>query len=276
MVSEELNEVTSWGPKEDKKANTPTPPKKRHPVPGFRHIFAGIIGVIGVSFLEIIVAATYLVSKNPSLATDIQELQTQLTKLISANIIGLLSSLVLTWLALTLPVFWAGRKFEGGWRKMIGWKFLWKVDIGIALGFALSVRLLEHISDIILKYFGINTANLSNGGLLESAGSKWLLALTVAASIGAPIAEEIFFRGLVLKVVSQKFGKIIGVVISATLFGISHAQGTLAGTIYMFFSTAIIGILLALLVLKTKRLGTSILSHGAFNASAGIFSMLGF
>lgn len=275
-MNEGVSEVTAWGPKENRRASSPTPPKKRRPIPGFRHIFAGVIGTIAVSFLIVIVAGAYLVSKDPSLAMDIQGLSTQLTELISSNVIGIVFSLLLTWLALTLPIFWAGRKFEGGWKKMIGWKFAWKIDIGIALGFAVSVRLLEYIVNTILKYFGIDTDSLGNGGVLEAAGSKWLLILIIAASIGAPIAEELFFRGLVLKVVSQKFGQIMGVIISATLFGLSHFQGTLAGTIYMFPLTAIIGVLLALLVLKTKRLGTSILSHGAFNASAGLFVILGF
>ena len=273
--------VTAWGPRQTKAQKKETEESnllnQERKVPSLRHILFGILMIVVIApIVELAVIIPYLIHKDPTLINNPSTLTSEATSFMTNNIGALLGGLSLTWLGLTLPVFWAGRKFVGGWRKMIGWKFVWKTDLKIALGFAVGARLLEAIVNEILKFIHIDASKLTNGSLLTSSGSKWIPILTIGAAVGAPIAEELFFRGLVLTVTKRRFGKIVGVLVSATLFGLSHVQATLSASIYMFSSTAILGIMLALIVLKTNRLGTSILSHGAFNASAGILALLGF
>jgi hypothetical protein len=267
VVSEavDVNELNIWGePK----------PQKIKATPGLRHIVTGIFGAVVLPIIPAIVVGTSLVMKNVSDLTDSAKINQELTHALSTGSLVIIM-LVLTWIGLLSPVLWAGRKIVGGWRAMIGWKFAWKKDILIALAFAVSMRLVEHIVTVILGSNGIDTHKFSNGGLLDAGGSKWIVVLALAASIGAPIAEEVFFRGLVLKVTMRRFGKYVGVAVSSVLFGLMHMQGSLSASIYMGLSTAIIGVGLALLVLRTGRLGTSILSHGAFNASAVLLAVIG-
>ena len=276
-MSEQEEAVTAWGPKNKKIVTANKIPEEgKSIIPGLRHILFGIFIIAFVApILELLVIIPYLIHKNPSLTSNPNALTSQATSFLTSNVVALLGGLILTWIGLTIPIFWAGRRFAGGWRKMVGWSFSWKTDIKIALIFTISARLLEALINNILKFVHVDSEKLSNGALLTSSGSKWIPILAIGASIGAPIAEELFFRGLVLSVTKRKFGKLVGVIVSATLFGLSHIQGTVAGSIYMFFSTFILGVALAWLVLKTNRLGTSILSHGAFNASAGIMALLG-
>jgi len=278
-VSEQEDIVTMWGPKltKNKKASIEdsNPNRKVRTNPGLRHILFGILVTTLIApIIELVVLIPYLLHKYPALVNNPSSLLSKANDFLTSNVVALLGGLILTWIGLTGPVFWAGRKFLGGWKKMVNWKFAWKTDLLIALGFAIGARTLEAIVNEILKLIHIDASKLTNGALLTSSGSKWIPLLAIGASVGAPIAEELFFRGLVLSVAKRKFGKIVGVLISSTLFGLVHIQTTVSASIYMFFSTAVLGVMLALLVLKTNRLGTSILAHGAFNASAGLFALL--
>lgn len=77
--------------------------------------------------------------------------------------------------------------------------------------------------------------------------------------IGAPIAEELFFRGLVLQSLLKRFGTGWAVLGSSVLFSATHFQAL------QFPALAAVGAVFALLVVKTGRLGPAILAHMAFN-----------
>lgn len=86
--------------------------------------------------------------------------------------------------------------------------------------------------------------------------------LIILTGIGAPICEEIFYRGLLLRSLERRFGQVAAVLISGAIFGIIHFQ---------LLSTpglALFGVVLAVLAVKTGRLGAPIAAHMVFNLLA--------
>jgi membrane protease YdiL (CAAX protease family) len=105
--------------------------------------------------------------------------------------------------------------------------------------------------------------------LTSTAHGPWLLLLGVFVVVGSPVVEELFFRGLLLRSLERRLapmgprlGPICSVVISAVAFGLAHNEEL------QFFGLALFGVLLAVLAIRTGRLGPGIVAHAAFNAVA--------
>jgi len=86
-----------------------------------------------------------------------------------------------------------------------------------------------------------------------------VVLLVLIVVIGAPIAEELFFRGLVLRAFEKRYGTTIAVIASSVVFGATHFQPL------QFPALTVAGAVFALLAVRTDRLGPAILAHMAFN-----------
>lgn len=86
--------------------------------------------------------------------------------------------------------------------------------------------------------------------------------LVVVVAVAAPLVEEIFFRGLVLRSLERRMGTALAVVASSLIFGLTHFQLLELPALFLF------GVVAALLVLRTGRLGTAMCAHFAFNGLA--------
>ena len=91
-------------------------------------------------------------------------------------------------------------------------------------------------------------------------GAVPVAVLFVFVAIGAPIVEELFFRGLVLRSLSRWLGPIAGIVGSAVVFGLAHFEALQLAGLILF------GLILAALADETGRLGPGMAAHCAFNA----------
>ena len=101
-------------------------------------------------------------------------------------------------------------------------------------------------------------------GLAHGAGVALLVAVVV---VGAPVVEELFFRGLLLRALAGRIGRPGAVGVSAVLFGLVHFEPLQLPVLVLF------GVVLGLLAVRTGRLGPSICAHAAFNAVA-VYSLL--
>jgi membrane protease YdiL (CAAX protease family) len=105
--------------------------------------------------------------------------------------------------------------------------------------------------------------------LLDSAGGRNLgfVALALAVGIGAPIMEELFYRGIVWRGLSMVMSSsarpvrrtVVPIVVSAVLFGAIHVQPL------QFPALAVIGGVCAYAAYRTGRLAPAILVHMGFN-----------
>jgi uncharacterized protein len=96
--------------------------------------------------------------------------------------------------------------------------------------------------------------------MTDRASGGWgVLLLVLVVGIGAPIFEEIFYRGLVQRSFQNRFGPWPAVVVTALIFGLVHFQPL------QFPSLALFGAVLSVLALRTGRLGPAIFAHMGFN-----------
>lgn len=102
-----------------------------------------------------------------------------------------------------------------------------------------------------------------------------LLAVVAIIVIGAPLCEEIFFRGVTLRLYELRAAgwpsllRIgVPVVASALLFAIAHFEPL------QFLGLFVFGVILAIISSRTGRLGPSIVAHAAFNLTA-VVALLG-
>jgi len=97
-------------------------------------------------------------------------------------------------------------------------------------------------------------------------GTPWLIPMLVTVVIGAPLTEELLFRGLVLRAFERHWGKWIGVVGSTLLFTLPHFNyGNAQETAVLFASIGTVGAILGVVTVVTNRLGAPIIAHAMFN-----------
>jgi membrane protease YdiL (CAAX protease family) len=104
--------------------------------------------------------------------------------------------------------------------------------------------------------------------LTDRAHGVGIVLLVLLTVIGAPIIEELFFRGLVLRSLLRRLPPWAAITISSLLFALVHFQPL------QFVALAIFGAIVGVLALRTGRLGPSICAHMAFNATTVIVLLL--
>ncbi len=103
--------------------------------------------------------------------------------------------------------------------------------------------------------------------LFGAAHGATFALLAVMTVVGAPIVEEWLFRGVVFRALDAGWtsrwgrpGTVLAVVVSALIFALAHAEWLqLPG---LFF----LGVVLAVVVVRTQRLLPAVLTHVGFNA----------
>lgn len=145
------------------------------------------------------------------------------------------------------------------------------IPLGIATGLgaqlagALLVRLLYQLLGIDLDKVG-TSAEVLTASATDVVGVVLLVAIVAVA---APLFEELFYRGLWLRSLERRWGTASAVVASSVLFGAIHLQR------YDFPVLVCFGLVVAVLTVRTGRLGPAIWAHVAFNLSAVIALLLG-
>lgn len=100
--------------------------------------------------------------------------------------------------------------------------------------------------------------------LAERAHGAGFVLLALLVVLGAPVIEELFFRGLLLRAAERRLGTVWALAISSVAFAVSHFQ------LVQFPGLALVGLVFGILVVRTGRLGPGIAAHVAFNATAVI------
>jgi membrane protease YdiL (CAAX protease family) len=103
------------------------------------------------------------------------------------------------------------------------------------------------------------------------------IVLVLAATIvGAPVFEEVFFRGLVLRALRSRMRAAPAVATQALLFGVVHVQpGQGLGSISVIAATGGIGAVFGLAATLSGRLGPGMVGHALFNGLVVIPLLLG-
>jgi len=107
--------------------------------------------------------------------------------------------------------------------------------------------------------------------------SDWTLLLgTIWMGLSSGFFEEILFRGILLRIVEEKFGSWIAIAVSSFAFGMIHIQNDGATFQGVMFIAIEAGVLLAATYILTQRLWMGMGFHMAWNyTQSSIFSGVG-
>lgn len=143
-----------------------------------------------------------------------------------------------------------------------------RVDLAIGAGVAFVGLLLVQLVGAVFagtRFSGSNTQILSD----QRGNPVGIVVVTLLVAVGAPVFEELFFRGLIRTALAARLGRHGAVWGQAVLFGIAHlgeAHGL--GNVSVVLSLVLLGAVLGYSALLTSRLGPGIIAHGLFNLTA--------
>ena len=135
------------------------------------------------------------------------------------------------------------------------------VDLPLGVGVGVATQLLV----VPLIYFPfrsvIDRSDLERPAreLADRAHGPGFLVFALVIAVGAPVVEELFYRGLLLRSLQRYLADGPAVVISGLVFAASHFE------LLQLPALALVGVFLAVLVVRTGRLGPAIWCHIAFN-----------
>lgn len=176
------------------------------------------------------------------------------------------------WVGLYATCVLASRRYgTGKIRADFRWRFRWQ-DLGIAIVAAIVARL---VSVIVLVPFLHDVQKAGNPDkslyAITNLGALGWTTLVVFTCVGAPLIEELFFRGLLQGQLVERFGVGVGIFSTAVVFGAVHIANDpgVAGAL-LALTVGASGLVLGVVRHLTGRLGTSTLTHALFNAVAVI------
>ncbi|MCU0272317.1 MAG: CPBP family intramembrane metalloprotease [Acidimicrobiales bacterium] len=170
-----------------------------------------------------------------------------------------------------LVVRWKGR----GAARDLGLRAELPLDLGIGLAAGIVALVSGGIVGAVLRLVLDPSGETGNTGLIEdSDGSPWLPVVAVCAALLVPVAEEVLFRGLLLRAVRKRWNATAGIVVSSVVFVLVHVQfNGLREDLVLLGTIATYTAVLTALVVRTDRLGPSIVAHAVVN-SVGVVATL--
>jgi membrane protease YdiL (CAAX protease family) len=183
-------------------------------------------------------------------------------------------SLSLGWIAVAqlglwfglLGAPWLATRFKGnGMVRDLGLRFVTSDTwVGAGWGFVTQWAILLlyvpvfWLSDIDVDEFNEPARQMSD----RATDPVGVALLVLIVGIGAPIVEEIFYRGLMQRSLVRRFGRTPGIVLTAVIFGASHFQPL------QFPALVAFGLVVGILAERYERLGPAIAAHMVFNIVA--------
>ena len=127
----------------------------------------------------------------------------------------------------------------------------------------------QFVIDVLYYPFHFKKLNAPVTHLFGAAHGATFVLLVIMTTVLAPIFEEWFFRGVIFRSldeglvgVSPRAATATAVVASAVLFALAHGEPL------QFAGLALFGVVLALIIHRTRRLVPSVIAHVSFNAVA--------
>ena len=176
------------------------------------------------------------------------------------------------WLALAgwplLVTRWKGN----GPRIDLGFRLTWS-DVGWGVSAGVVGLMLAAVVALITQSIAGDFSSAAGDVALELRDEGPFLALLVFAilvMVGAPIVEEIAFRGMLYNSLRKKgLGAFWTIAITAVAFSVFHFEPI------RFFLLLPIGVMYGLVRWKTGSLGASMVAHGVNNTPAALVVLLG-
>ncbi len=231
------------------------PPEITEPNPqlpwGVRHVIYGwLLGQVAVVLVVIAINAV-------DSGIDLDDPSLEITAILQAALwVGTLG--IPMWLYLVKGVSW----------KEFGWEFQ-KNDIlpGLLIGLGTQIAAGLLYLPLVLIFDGIDVSEPARE-LVDKATGFGVFLLFLVVAIGAPLVEELFYRGLTLKAFEKKMSNRLALVLSSLVFAIAHLQLIQFPALFLF------GFVAGYLARKYDRLGRAVWAHVGFNTTTVVALLL--
>jgi uncharacterized protein len=138
--------------------------------------------------------------------------------------------------------------------------------LGIPIGIASQIGLLTAVYAPLRHWWpdAFSTERLERNAreLYDSAHGGWLVMLVVVVVVGAPVVEELIYRGVIQHSLIKRLGNWPSIVLSAAFFALIHFRPVEFPGLFAF------ALILGCCLVVTQRIGMGIVAHMAFNATA--------
>ena len=170
---------------------------------------------------------------------------------------------------------WKGLGIEADWR----FTSSLPADIGYGLILALICLVGAQLTSVLAaSAVGLDDIeDASNTSILvDSKGSVWLIGVIALVVVGAPLVEELLFRGLILRALEKSLGPVVAIGLSTVMFALPHWQpdATWQETVVLVSSIAVVGLVLAIGTIRSGRLGPAVIGHFLFNGAGTLLTLL--
>lgn len=189
---------------------------------------------------------------------------------------GRAMALAITQLALWSPLIGAcvivsRRRGTGSLVRDFAWRFRPR-DIGFGLAGSLAGRVMAGVvvAPIPAPFFDLRAPDRSFFEEVVDGSAEWVVLVAIVV-VGAPLVEELFFRGLLQPRLVARFGTARGLTATAILFGAAHLAAW-QGTITLLYALSVAGAGMVLGVIRhySATLGAPTMAHAFFNLQAVI------
>ena len=218
---------------------------------GIRHVVYGLL--LGQVSTILAIVAIGLIDQD----IDLEDPSLEITAILqSALWIGTLG--IPLWLYYSKGISW----------RQFGWRFK-RSDIfkGLLIGLGAQIAAGLLYLPLYVIFDDIDVSEPAKE-LVDKATGLGVFLLFLVVVVGAPVVEEIFYRGLTLKAFEKKMGGRLALVASSLLFAVAHLQFVQFPALFLF------GFVAAYLARKYDRLGRAVWAHVGFNATTVIALLL--
>ena len=172
-------------------------------------------------------------------------------------------SLIGLWIGFAgVPVILTRTRGTGRLGQDFGLRIGGPADIGLGVAGGLAAYGFVLLYGAVLSRFDHVDLGKGTDRLAGHSLGIGFLVFGVSVAVGAPIVEELFFRGLLQPAVQRWTGGIGGLLLTAAAFGLLHVGDN---PIEAAFPLAVFGAIVGLMAWRTGRLGPGIIAHMTFN-----------
>ena len=169
------------------------------------------------------------------------------------------------WLPFVFMLRWVARRAGKDVRTYFGLSFAKTDWLGIPLGIFCQVVLMNVVNWPMNKWWP-NTFNPQRietraRDMVDAAHGAWFVVLFLIVVVGAPLVEELVYRGFIQGGLQARLGSTWALIITAAWFTIVHLEPIEFPGLFAF------ALVLGLCYRRTQRLGLSMVTHLAFNAT---------
>jgi hypothetical protein len=169
------------------------------------------------------------------------------------------------WLPFVFMLRWVARRADTDFRQYFGMRFAKTDWLGIPFGIFCQVVLMNVVNWPLNKWFPdtFNPQRIETRArdMVDAAHGAWFIVLFLIVVVGAPLVEELVYRGFIQGGLQTQLGSTWALIIAAAWFTVVHLEPIEFPGLFAF------AIVLGLCYKRTQRIGLSVVTHLAFNAT---------